>query len=320
MNLAAEIFDKTRSLELQSKVPRLLLFEKIGRPSGYSLPGFSAVSATIQVNNMKSTGFGEGSYEIAMSKAISEAHERLVLKLYANKSGGPESSNGWACHISPDKAVESAIFELIERDVALSNWESNGPFYEIPFELYPYQIQVWCDSKPSSLEFGKLRILLSQNKNGACISSLLFNDRGNFVVGHASGMDLQAAMLSSICEAMRAAHAALRLENYKEVLALHNTQALAPASPGAHSLAYAYNHTVPESLRFVTAPKETILEAWQAHLTNFVSHTRKELFIQIFEIGNLFVARVKSNRFRPIHWGTKLTPEDAINRNPHFVG
>lgn len=320
MNLGATILNKTSSLNLHNGIPNVLSVEKIIRPSGYSLPGYSVLSATIQLGNIKSTGFGEGSYEIALSKAVSEATERLVLKLQASKAGGPESSNGWACHKSAKLAIESAIFELIERDVALSNWESNGPFYEIPQELYPLPIKVWGESKFIKLEFGNLRIFLSKNKNGACVSSLLFNESGNFVVGHASGKDLSAAMISSLCEAMRAAHAALRFENYKEVSELHDAKLMVPASPGSHSLAYAYNHSIPNSvvLKLASAPK--ILKMWQDHNTIFENLNIQDFYIQLYEVGELFVARVRSNSYRPIHWGTKLTPEDAINKNPHFVG
>lgn len=320
MTLCAENIYKTSPLHLRCESPRLLSVEKIRRPSGYSIPGYTALCATVQVGEIKVLGFGEGTYDVALKKAISEATERMALKQYSLKSGGPESSNGWACHLSIEIAIENAILELIERDVALSNWECNGPFYEVPDLMFPTPLLSWKENREANLEFHNLRVFLSQNAHGACVSSLLFNGRGNFVVGHASGLDLQAAILSSAAEAMRAAHASLRFENYKEVEDLHSAKSMLPASPGAHSLAYAYSHAIPSSLIFKQSSTEEILMMWSKHRENFSSLNLSEFYIQVYEFGELFVARVRSNKYRPIHWGTKLTPETAINKSPHFVG
>lgn len=320
MTLSAENIYKTNPLHLRCESPRLISIEKIRRPSGYSIPGYSALCATVQVGEFKILGFGEGSHDIALKKAISEATERMALKQYSLKSGGPESSNGWACHVSKEAAIENAILELIERDVALSNWECNGPFYEIPDVMFPPPLLSWKENREADLEFSYLRVFLSENTRGACISTLLFNERGNFVVGHSSGLNLDAAILSSAAEAMRAAHASLRFENYKEVEDLHSGESMLPASPGAHSLAYAYNHAIPSSIVFKQSNSEEITMMWNKHCENFSLLNLNDFSIQVYEVGELFVARVKSNMYRSIHWGTKLIPETAINKNPHFVG
>jgi len=319
-NGAKDLFLNVLSPNFPKGAPQLVSLEKIKRPAGYQIPGFVALGATIRYGNLKAQGFGEGPEALAISKALSEATERVVQKLYSLRTQSPESSNGWACHVSSELAVQSAILELIERDVAITNWESNGPFFEIPQTLWPPELKTWLEMRHPSQEYSSLRLFLSQNDNGACISALLFNDRLNFVAGHASGLDLKAVILSATAECMRAAHAALRFENFVEVAALHASGTTAPAPPGAHSLAYAYSKPLPSNLRLLKATEEEFEKMWSRHLKIVSKLDHSKLYIQVYPVADLFVARVRSNQYRPIHWGTKHGEKATLNPNPHFVG
>lgn len=310
----------TLSLDLPIEKPQLIAIEKIKRPLGYAIPNYASLSATIHYGQIRTQGFGEGPEQLAIAKAISEATERAVQKYFALKTGQAESSNGWACHISPSLAVQSALMELTERDVALSNWESNGPFYELPTSLWPSEVTSWNSSKSSDQEFSNLRILVSSNKNGACISALLFNDKLNFVSGHASGVDLSQAILSATTECMRAAHAALRLDSFSEVTALHLQDFSKPTSPGSHSLAYAYAETLPACIQIIEASESQILNIWKNHVTTFSAFDLSEMQIHLYQVGELFVARVRSDKHRHIYWGKNNNFKNNFNLSPHFVG
>ncbi len=312
--------ESTQSLDLPIEAPRILALEKIKRPLGYSLPNYISLCATTLYGDVRIQGFGEGSGQIAIAKAIAEATERGVQKHYALKTGQPESSSGWACHTSGDLAIQSAILELIERDVALSNWESNGPFYELPSSLWPTEVNLWNLQKKADLEFSNLRILLSSSSNGACVSALLLNERLNFVSGHASGLDLNSAILSATAECMRAAHAALRLEGFTEVTALHLKDYTEPTSPGTHSLAYAYSKTLPTNIEIYEASESLILNMWENHVAIFSALNRSGMNIQLYHVGDLYVARVRSEQYRPIFWGANKNNREIANLNPHFVG
>ena len=172
----------------------------------------------------------------------------------------------------------------------------------------------------ADLEFSNLRILLSSSSNGACVSALLFNEKLNFVSGHASGLDLNGAILSATAECMRAAHAALRLESFTEVTALHSQDYTAPTSPGTHSLAYAYSKTLPASIEIHKASESLIFNIWRNHVTTFSALGRSKMNIQLYHVGDLHVARVRSEQYRPIFWGANKSNRKTANLNPHFVG
>lgn len=314
------IQQNTFSLDLPSEKPHLIAIEKIKRPLGYAIPGYVSLSATIRYGQVRAQGFGEGPEQLAISKAISEATERAVQKYFALNTGQAESSNGWACHTSSTLAVQSAIMELTERDVALSNWESNGPFYEVPSSLWPSKITSWNSTKSNDQEFSKLRILVSSNSNGACVSALLFNDKLNFVSGHASNLDLSGAILSATTECMRAAHAALRLDSFSEVTALHLQDFSEPTSPGSHSLAYAYSEPLPGCIQIIEASEPQILNIWKNHVATFSTLDLSEMNIQLYQVSDLHVARVRSNKHRPIYWGKNNSFKNNFNLSPHFVG
>ncbi len=320
-DLAKEtIQTNTLSLELPIEKPQLIAIEKIKRPLGYAIPGYTPLSATILYGQVRTHGFGDGPEKIAIAKAISEATERAVQKCFALKTGRPESSNGWACHTSPSQAVVSAIMELTERDVALSRWESNGPFYELPSSLWPSEVTLWNSTKSNDQEFSNLRILVSSNSNGACVSALLFNEKFNFVSGHASGLDLSHAILSATTECMRAAHAALRFDSFSEVTALHLQDFSKPTSPGSHSLAYAYSETLPACIQIIEADESQILNIWNNHVAIFSALDLSKMQIQLYQVGELYVARVRSEDHRPICWGKNENFKNCLNLNPHFVG
>ncbi len=318
--LEESIQQNTLSLDLPIEEPQLIAIEKIKRPLGYAIPGYVSLSATIRYGQVRTQGFGEGPEQLAISKAISEATERAVQKYFALKTGQAESSSGWACHTSPTLAVQSAIIELTERDVALSNWESNGPFYELPPSLWPSEITSWNSTKSNDQEFSNLRLIISSNMNGACVSALLFNEKLNFVSGHASGLDLSHAMLSATTECMRAAHAALRFDSFSEVRALHLEDFNTPTPPGSHSLAYAYSESLPSCIQIIEADAAQVLNVWKNHVAKFSTLDLSKMQIQLYQVGDLYVARVRSDNHRPIYWGKNNNFKNNLNLNPHFVG
>jgi len=319
--LVESIQQNTLSLDLPIEKPQLITIEKIKRPIGYDIPGYVSLGATIRYGQVRTQGFGEGPDEqLTISKAVSEATERAVQKYFSLKTGKAESSSGWACHSSPTLAVKSAIMELTERDVALSNWESNGPFYELPTSLWPSEITSWNSKKSKNQEFSNLRILVSSNMNGACVSALLFNDKLNFVSGHSSALDLSDAILSATTECMRAAHASLRLESFSEVTALHLQDFSKPTSPGSHSLAYAYSESLPSCIQIIEANESQISYIWKNHVDTFLALDPSEMQIHIYQVGDLYVARVRSDKHRPIYWGKNNSFKNKFNISPHFVG
>lgn len=299
--------------------PKIISENEIKRPDGYALPGFVALSITAEADGLTATGYGEGPRDLAREKAVSEAFERLALFKVCTDTNRSETSSGWAAHRTAELSVRAAVFELIERDVALTTWENGGPFYVVPESLWPKALLIWKSEQRTNLEFSDLRILLSGTDNGACVSALLFNDNGNFVAGHASAFELQDAIVSAANECFRAAHSAIQFDSFAEVAALHAGGRGTISSPAAHSLAYAYKEMMPEVVKILTASEIEVRRQWRTHQLLFNELNLAVFDAQTFQVGDRIVARVKSPKYREIFWG-RTDDVSKRNQHPHFVG
>lgn len=299
--------------------PKITNESEIKRPEGYALPGFVALSITAEADGLTATGYGEGPRDLARKKAISEAFERLALFRFCANTNKSETSSGWAAHRTAELAVRAAVFELIERDVALTTWENGGPFYVVPESLWPKALFIWKNEQRTSLEFSDLRIFLSCTDNGACVSALLFNENGHFVAGHASDFELQDAIVSAANECFRAAHSAIQFDSIAEVAALHSGGQGVSANPAAHSLAYAYKEAMPEVVKILTTTEIEVCRQWQKHQATFNELNLAAFDSLTFEVGVRIVARVKSSKYREIFWG-RTDDVSKRNQHPHFVG
>lgn len=298
--------------------PKLTNFEITRRPVGYAIPTFISGSAAVLFDNLEIEGFADAPLGLCEQKVISEVLERFALKIFTRKNKCTETSSGWACHVTPELAIENAVLELIERDVALSNWENAGPFYEVPESLWPSEVIDWKRMRPANIEFSDLKIYLSKSDNGCCLSALLFNKKRNFVAGHATRTTLNESILSATAECMRAAHSALRFEYLSEVYSLHQDKQSLSTEPGAHSLAYAYTVTMPEVVQFIPSTEAQIERFWASFQNSFKLLDYDNFDINLFVIQNRYVARVKSKLLKEIYWGRNKN--NLNNNNPHFVG
>lgn len=296
--------------------------EPILRADGYSLPEHCQFATTVTLDDIEMTGYGDAeSPELAKAKALSEAIERFTL-FYSIKNGvRAPTSNGWACHITNEEAILAAACELIERDVALSSWLNLGPYLNIPESIWPKTVQEWNLSRSKSLEFSILKIFLCANENGRAITTLLFNERGNFVSGHASALDLDEAITSSVKECLRAAHLALRLDYFGEVMKIHDPKSLGEYrfQPAANALAYAYTYQLPRDIVICDADELTVYRLWAAQRQK-IEKLLNECQIHIWNTADRKIAYLNSEKLLKIFWGR--TPENfsVLNKNPHIVG
>jgi hypothetical protein len=309
---------------LLDRPTKILNVECLPRIADYMLPGDKALAVTVSFSGHEATGYGEGREEIAYEKALSEATERCMLRWYNDQSDVKVTSNGWACHTSSKLAIDNAIFELIERDVALKTWFRGAPYSIIPDELLPEKILQWKRPRDHQLEFHDLKVVLSNAENGACVSAFLFNEDLNFVVGHASRWSLEQAINSAVAECLRAACSAIRFEHYVEILALHNGDTDRKYQPGSHSLAYAYTKSLPSVFGLTPSNSVEILAKWRDHQNRFSEIDRESLSISTFDVGDRVVARATGEQFLKMFWGP-VKPEQLDHINgiyifPHCVG
>ncbi len=292
--------------------------QKIPRPFGYSLPQGSSALIDVRSQKFTSEGFADGDENLLEAKAKSEAIERFVMSAYALNTGIADTSNGWSCHYSLDQAIENALYELIERDVALTAWENGNSFLLIPEALWPVNIREWALCHREKLEYSLPRICLSEDKNGLVVSAFLFNSDGNCVVGHSSKPNLKDSILAAFYECLRAGHSAIRFEYLNEVLGLHSGDHSITYSPGAHSVAYAYTVKFPDHLNFFQISESETLNKWATHVKQQSERDLSNTEIIAFQVFDRVVVRIRDDSIRKIYWG--LSKNEIINKHPHIVG
>lgn len=296
-------------------------FQKIQRPAGYQIPGVVSGMVQAQTSNFSAQGFADSKLELAEDKAKSEAIERIVMMEWSRLNGFSDTSNGWACHPHLNTAIENALLELIERDVALRVWEEGPSYILIPSELWPLELKEWKERVGNSLEYSMLKATLCYSRNFGCVSVFLFNENGTCVVGHASKLQLAEALTSAFNECLRAAHSALRLEYFAEVMNLHDPSVkIVKCSPGAHSLAYAYKHTFPAEVQFMNCSVEQVQEKWRSHQQEISALDRSKFEIIAYKAMDRHVVRVRHPEFRQMYWGRVPNERLLKNKCPHNVG
>jgi hypothetical protein len=318
---AKSLHSDDSSLEvIELPEPMLEVVEEIARPSGYGIDGLHNVHIVVRSQDLSADGWGTGLPQIAHAKAYSEAIERYTLFLTAQTDPSILTSNGWSAHMDPASARDAAVAELVERDTALRVWFDAGPYFCVPNNLWPLEVLRWQDRALSAgVEFQRINVLLCDGPTGSCVTILLKNDAGCAVTGHASGSDLQRTILSAFFEAIRSAHAALRFDDFTEVIDLHTDASPKVAyGPGANAMAYAYGEKLPE-LSICEASEFEVLQQWirhQAKLEAAIANAK----VTYFKVGNRFVARAVLKGVLDIFWGRTPKELNVKNIRPHIVG
>jgi ribosomal protein S12 methylthiotransferase accessory factor YcaO len=303
-------------------LPQVLLSEALTGPQDYRLNGYHQWVTKIGSEDINATGYGDGETQAtARAKAYSEAVERFAL-FYTPRLGiSAANSNGWACHYSAAVASQIAVCELIERHVALSLWFSGGPYLEIPPSLWPEPVREWSAARSEKLEFPNLKLLLCKSPVGCAITALLFNEKGNFVSGHASAISLEDAILSAAKECLSAARLAVSLEFFGEVMKIHEPENAGghQFQPAANALAYAYTKTLPTEISFITADDKTVIELWRDQHQK-VLKLQESSSIMVWRCGDRYIAYATSEKVKNIFWGPTPKEMNVKNNNPHIVG
>ena len=294
--------------------------EIMPRPEGYRLKEYKSVVVKTISDSFTCEGFSDALEAIAEDKAISESLERFVMQAYALQTQTPDTSNGWACHFSIEGAIQNALSELVERDVAITSWENGKPFYLIPESAWPISIINWYSCYRGRLEYSELKIGLSQSENGCSVSTFLFNEARNCVAAHSSKTNLREAIMSSFMECLRAAHSAVRLENFSDVIALHKGYLGSDCDPGAHSLAYAYTFEFPKNIAFIENTVQQIDEKWKLHQLKFLKFDLSKFEVLAFNILDRVAVRLRHSSLKQIYWGTPKNWNELTNKHPHTVG
>lgn len=135
--------------DLDLKIERLTWIEDV-------FPQLHDFSVEIQVRGKTHRGYGAATEDdLALVKAFAEAIERAVT----SEKGFP-TSNGLAANVSLDRAKESSLSELLERDSILCHYYTRMPYpkMRVPDELRGNfkVLEEWYESKEASCSFYQL--------------------------------------------------------------------------------------------------------------------------------------------------------------------
>ena len=139
---------------------------------------------------------------VSTAKAISEFAERYILKSFGEQMG-ISTSNGLAAHMDLRVAEESALTELVERDVFLLSWLTKTPSLEITED-----VKGWYLNQTSKFSDNKLNIRIGlcgiSNKRVVLVGIVQKQDTGRIIVSTSSGFDQKIVALKLIYDLRRA--------------------------------------------------------------------------------------------------------------------
>lgn len=296
------------------------------RPTSLQWNEFSYFTDVESSNGIQATGFGEGNSSIlALQKSIAEGVERLIFKSLKQTSLGTKSSNGWAAHVTANRAETAATMELLERDAVLVHWLTKTPFLEISVGDFPKPLSFWMKNlRNSSQRFKNLRVLVSCLGYVPTITTILLDDDGFAVLSHATDPELEVAIDKALSETCRIAHIAHA--SIDKVRSLNR--------PEDHALFYALHEKMPQFLFGKKIDLKSANLNWKKYFNKF-DPAKLGIRFNTMKCGPLFVSRASSDRVQDLFFGetnaaqkngwinerriTEAVGLTTINPMPHFV-
>lgn len=301
------------------------------RPEGFRLSKYS-YNTIVKYSGIDALGCGEDTLneDLARTKSLSEAIERVVMKWVARNSRKQITSNGWAAHPNLEEALYNSVLELTERDSALMHWLTMTPMLRVHAnEVFPPEFL----SELKRSEFPKLVTIVSFDFSGPLVTSLLMNENGHAISGHASGADFSRAVVSATIEACRAAHHYQRYSYYSETKNIFGQDYIGVIDPGAHSLMYAYHEKLPTWIFGKSISTNEAGLAWKDKITE-VAGLIEDTKFSVYKLASHYVVRAENPGLQQIYWGSTQRAAKAdlinwdrvkkksnlINNQPHMVG
>ncbi len=271
--------------------------EKGVREVGHRISKYSFITRAVTDHGVEGFGFGEGETELlTFQKSISESIERAVylsLKPYLRST----SSNGWATHLSEEKAKTAALNELLERDAALTHWLTETPFLELDRDDFPLWLNEWSKRVLSqSKDFNTIRILISTHGYIPIVQAVLLNEEGHAFTSQAASSGFDQAIYRALSEVFRIASSA---KHDRTLVNIDSEEAA--VTPWDHALAY-------ETKKFPTWIFGRTIPLREAKKI-FRNHKKKGLLARTsptfttFACGDLFISNCRSKKTQDLFFG-----------------
>jgi hypothetical protein len=242
---------------------------------------------------------------LALQKSIAEGVERAIYKALKGTPHGTANSNGWAAHLTPEKAKRSGLEELLERDAVLVHWFCRKPMTEIEPKSCPPWLIRWLNSELSlGTRFKRLRVLVSDQGYLPTITTVLLDSNGFAVMSHATSKSMDQALQKALAETCRIAQIALEGHYLQSSLNLVTTPCPDDVriSPEDHAMVYAYHQRFPEWIFDTTKTWNQANKDWAEAYGAFDETVLGIEFHQIVS-GPLVVGYCSSDKIQNLFFG-----------------
>jgi YcaO cyclodehydratase, ATP-ad Mg2+-binding len=193
---------KTHLIKIQA-------IERSTRQPGYRIAKYSYVTKMEPLPGLFAHGYGESDVEfLAVQKSIAEAVERSIFLIVhmERDTKTAANTNGWAAHLTPTQAKSSAKGELLERDAILLHWLSETPLTCIEDRTISKALRRWTNQELSlAARYNKAKYFVTQLGEISVASSMIHDDNGFGFISHATGSNLNVAVVRALGETCRIA-------------------------------------------------------------------------------------------------------------------
>lgn len=287
-------------------------FRRVHRPKGLKTVEYSYESV-IRAGGFFGYGYGESNdREMAVTKSVSEAFERVVFKNCRGLKDCSWNSNGWASHYSLERAKQAAFRELLERDGILSHWLSEMPFTELDPGSFPEWLNQWIRCELLNRPYSHVRVLVSQEAHLGTVSVLLLKPDGKGVISHSSGTDLDDCIRHALTECCRIAHILeIRGSVSETAQSLANTSTTHSSTPEDHAQVFSDLREFPA---WMFGLKQTWHQLTETFHTDSKQLKKLQKYVR-FEIAAdspLYVVRCRSEHLQNLFFGST---RQAMSRN-----
>lgn len=272
-----------------------------------------------------SFGYGEDDIELlAIQKSISEAVERIVFFIHSKSDPSLISTNGWAAHLTEDKAKSSAQGELLERDAMLVHWLSETPLTQVNLTSMPSVFRNWTSKRlGSAVRYNQAKFFIS-NLGETQVASVMICDQNRFgFISHAANKDPAIAF-------SRAAGEVCRITDLATQRKMTRSSNIEIRTPEDHALWYSTEQSFPNWIfEGSQISYREVLRSWKT------SCTSAQFDFDSYNIGHLSIVHCKSKDVQNLYFGRtqsavdsgsinierilKLTGSERLSALPHFV-
>lgn len=277
--------------------------ERSVRPVGLRFSEFAFVTE-VSAGKHLGVGYGESSYHLpALQKSIAEGVERAVYLALKGTSYGSPNSNGWAAHLSRDKAHDAAADELLERDAILVHWLSQKPWTEIGRETWPSWLTNWTDTELQlSPLFNRLRILIATDGYLPALTTVLLSEDDHAVLSHATADSIDVALAKALAETCRIAQIAMENDSTETARNLGASFSSGAPGPEDHALYYAFHEKFPDWVFGHRLDWKTAKSQWRVNRRKFRKFSIQSRFHEIAS-GPLTVGYATSKQVQGLFFG-----------------